>query len=109
MIVLANASKYGTGATINPDGKLDDGHFEVVVVRRLNFWELLKLLITHKPFNEDKVEIFSTSKLELTALKKGYFQVDGEYRGRTKTIKAQILPNCLKVIGPAEVEPDNMA
>lgn len=110
MIVLANASKYGTGATINPDGKLDDGHFEVVVVRRLNFWELLKLLITHKPFNEDKVEIFSTTKVELMALKKAYFQVDGEYRGRTKTIKAQIVPNCLKVMAPAEVEPDkNMA
>ena len=104
MIVLANATKYGTGAIINPDGKLDDGRFEVVVVRRLSFWELLKLLVTHKPFNKDKVEIFSTTKLELTTLKKTYFQVDGEYRGRTKMIKAQILPNCLKVMLPAEVK-----
>jgi diacylglycerol kinase (ATP) len=109
MIVLANASKYGTGAIINPDGKLNDGRFEVVVVRRLSFWELLKLLVTHKPFNEDKVEIFSTTKLELTTLKKTYFQVDGEYRGRTKMIKAQILPNCLKVMLPAEVKEQNMA
>ena len=109
MIVLANASKYGTGAIINPDGKLDDGRFEVVVVRRLSFWELLKLLITHKPFNEDKVEIFSTTKLELTTLKKTFFQVDGEYRGRTKMIEAQILQNCLKVMLPAEVKGQNMA
>jgi YegS/Rv2252/BmrU family lipid kinase len=104
MIVLANASKYGTGALINPEGKLNDGRFEVVVVRRLNFWELLKLLISHKPFDADKVEIFSTTKLELTTLKKSYVQVDGEYRGRTKLIKAQILPNCLKVMLPAEVK-----
>lgn len=103
MIVLANASKYGTGATINPHGKLNDGRFEVVVVRRLNFWELLKLLISHKPFDADKVEIFSTTKLELTALKKSYFQVDGEYRGRTKSINAAVMPNCLKMILPAEV------
>ena len=103
MIVLANASKYGTGATINPDGKLNDGRFEVVVVRRLNFWELLKLLISHKPFDADKVEIFSTTKLELTTLKKSYFQVDGEYRGRTKNINAHILPKCLKIMLPAEV------
>jgi diacylglycerol kinase (ATP) len=103
MIVLANATKYGTGATINPQGKLDDGQFEVVVVRRLNFWELLKLLITHKPFNEDKVEIFSTANLELITLKKSYFQVDGEYRGRTKLIRAKILPGCLKVMLPAEL------
>lgn len=104
MIVLANASKYGTGATINPDGRLDDGHFEVVVVRRLNFWELLKLLVSHKPFDADKVEIFSTTKMELTTLKKSYFQVDGEYRGRTKSINAQIIPSCLKVLVPVEVE-----
>jgi diacylglycerol kinase (ATP) len=103
MIVLANATKYGTGATINPHGELDDGQFEVVVVRRLNFWELLKLLITHKPFNEDKVEIFSTTNLELTTLKKGYFQVDGEYRGRIKLIRAKILPGCLKVMLPEEL------
>ena len=109
MIVLANASKYGTGAIINPDGKLDDGRFEVVVVRRLSFWELLKLLVIHKPFNEDKVEIFSTTKLELTTLKKTYFQVDGEYRGRTKMIKAQILPNCLRVMLPAEAKDQDMA
>lgn len=109
MIVLANASKYGTGATINPEGKLDDSKFEVVVVRRLNFWELLKILVTHKPFNEDKVEVFSTSTVELSALKRSYFQVDGEYRGKTKTLKAKILPGCLKVLLPAEVGENNMA
>jgi diacylglycerol kinase (ATP) len=104
MIVLANASKYGTGATINPDGKLDDGKFEIVVVRRLNFWELLKLLITHKPFNEEKVEVFSTTTVELITLKRSYFQIDGEYRGRTKTLRAKVLPGCLKVMLPAELE-----
>ncbi len=103
MIVLANASKYGTGATINPDGKLNDGRFEVVVVRKLNFWELLKLLISHKPFDADKVEIFSTTSVELTTLKKSHFQVDGEYRGRTKYINASIMPNCLKIMLPPEV------
>lgn len=103
MIVLANATKYGTGATINPGGRLDDGRFEVVIVRRLNFLELLKLLITHKTFNADKVEIVSTTKLDLTTLKKSYFQIDGEYRGRTKSIHAEIIPNYLKVMVPVEV------
>lgn len=107
MIVVANASKYGTGATINPEGKMDDGYFEVVVVRKLNFWELLKLLITHKTFNADKVEIFSTTKLDITTIKKSYFQVDGEYRGRTKIINAHILPMSLRVLVPDEVEPDS--
>lgn len=33
MIVLANSPYYGTGARIAPEGKPDDGWFEVVVVR----------------------------------------------------------------------------
>ena len=102
MIVLANASKYGTGATINPEGKVDDGFFEVVVVRKLNFWGLLNALITHKTFHKDKAEIFSTKTLELTALRKAYFQVDGEYLGRTKKISARIAPNCLHVMVAAQ-------
>ena len=36
MVVLANASMYGTGAVINPHGQLNDGVFEVVIVRRLS-------------------------------------------------------------------------
>lgn len=107
MVVLANARQYGTGATINPEGKIDDGYFEIVVVRRLNFWGLLNALITHKTFNKDKAEIFSTKNAEITALKKAYFQVDGEYLGRTKQIRAKIAANCLQVmVTPTE---NNMA
>ena len=41
MVVLANASKYGTGAVINPEGDLYDGLFEVVIIRRLAISELV--------------------------------------------------------------------
>jgi diacylglycerol kinase family enzyme len=34
MVVVANATKYGTGALINPHGKLDDNVFEVVVIKK---------------------------------------------------------------------------
>lgn len=104
MIVLANARKYGTGATINPEGSIHDGHFEVVVVRRLNIFSLFKMLITHQTFDERVIEIFSTRKLELSSLKKSYFQVDGEYRGRLREIKAEIVAGCIRVAMPVEKE-----
>ena len=100
MIVLANAKQYGTGATINPEGKVDDGFFEIVIVRKLNFWGLLNALITHKTFKKEKAEILSTKKVELSTLKKAYFQIDGEYLGRMKHITASIAPNCLNVMTP---------
>jgi len=109
MIVLANASKYGTGATINPEGKIDDGFFEVVVIRRLNFWGLLNMLIAHNSFNKEKVEIISTKTVKITLLNKSHFQVDGEYRGKSKTITAKMLSGCLNIMLPLQEEQKNVA
>lgn len=104
MIALANARKYGTGATINPEGAIDDGAFEVVIVRKLNFWGILNALITHKSFDSEKIEIYSTKKVEITTKGRFYFQIDGEYRGKTKKITAQVLPHYLQVMVPKNVE-----
>lgn len=98
MIVIANATKYGTGATINPIGKIDDGLFEIVIVQRLALVELFKMLVTHKPFDPANIEVFSTSKVKLVARHRYYFQVDGEYRGRVREAEAWIQPGHLKVI-----------
>jgi YegS/Rv2252/BmrU family lipid kinase len=101
MVVLANARTYGTGAVINPEGNLTDGFFEVIVMRRLNFWELLKMLVKHKTFNAEKIEVFKTKSLKINTLHRSYFQVDGEYRGRIKGIEAKICHHSLHVMLPS--------
>lgn len=101
MVVLANARVYGTGAVINPDGDLYDGIFEVVILRRLSFWELLKMFWRYKPFDPGKVEIIPATSIHIKTRKKAYFQVDGEYRGRISDIRAEIRPGQLKMLVPA--------
>jgi diacylglycerol kinase (ATP) len=100
MVVLANARKYGTGANINPDGDVSDGLFEVVVIRKLNLVEIGKALLTNRSFDPEKIEVFQTKKAKLTSRKRAYFQVDGEYRGRTSTVVAAIEPGALKMMLP---------
>lgn len=100
MVAIANASKYGTGATINPEGKTDDGLFEIVVVRKLNLVEISKAIFTEKSFHPDRIEIFKTKRAVLSTLHKTYFQVDGEYRGRVKKVEAEIQSGCLHVLLP---------
>ncbi|HUQ97460.1 MAG TPA: diacylglycerol kinase family protein [Chitinophagaceae bacterium] len=104
MVAIANAAKYGTGATLNPEGNVSDGVFEVVVVRKLNVVEIGKAILTEKTFDPDKIEIFKTKKATLSTLHKAYFQVDGEYRGRVKNVKAEVQAGCLKVLLPAASE-----
>lgn len=100
MIVLANASKYGTGALINPQGDLYDGEFELIIVRRLALVELIKMLIQHRELNPNKIDIIKVKEVTLIPAKKAYFQVDGEFRGKTTKIHAAILPAQLSVMLP---------
>lgn len=100
MIVIANASKYGTGAVINPNAVTDDGVFELVVVRRIALSEFIKLFWSYKSFNPRSVEIFETKRVEIISKKNVRFQIDGEYKGKIKHLKAEIMPAALNVLVP---------
>jgi YegS/Rv2252/BmrU family lipid kinase len=100
MVVLANARKYGTGANINPEGDVADGYFEIVVVRKLNVMEIMKAMLTDKAFDPQKIEVLKTKKVAISTLKKAYFQIDGEYRGRITQLTAEIIPGQLTVMLP---------
>lgn len=104
MIVFANASKYGTGAIINPGGSIDDSIFEVVVVRQVSFIEFAKLFLKKTTFNPEKVEVFETTKAEVTLRSNTHFQVDGEYMGKTKKVTAKIIPGALLLMVPKPKE-----
>lgn len=100
MIVLANARMYGTGACINPDGDLSDGFFEVVILRQLSIIELFKMIVRNRPFDPRKTEVIQADNVTITTRKKAHFQIDGEYQGKIKQVKANILPKALKIIVP---------
>ncbi len=98
MIVIANATKYGTGALINPQGKLDDEVFEVIVVKNISVKEIFKMMISHLPYDLDKTEVFQTKSLHIHSNRQVHFQVDGEYLGKLKDVNAEILPKALEII-----------
>lgn len=100
MIVIANGNSYGSGALINPIGKLDDNLFEVVAVKKVSLRELFKMVVTHKPYDPKKIAIYQTDNLKMKSAKKAHFQVDGEYLGKTNNIKAVLLPGALEIVVP---------
>lgn len=100
MVVIANASKYGTGALINPDGDVKDGFFELVVVRRIHFISVLKMFLKFKRYNPEKVEMFKVQSANITTKRPSHFQVDGEYLGKVNNVSAQILKAQLRLMLP---------
>ena len=100
MVALANAEKYGTGAVINPDGNVSDGEFEIVVVRKINVFEIFKAVTARKSFDPKKIEVFRTKNVALNFQQKAHFQIDGEYRGKTAALKARVLPGVVRIMLP---------
>ncbi len=102
MIVIANATKYGNGALINPLGSMEDELFEVIVVKKISFPEIFKMLVTHAAFNPEKTELFQTRHLKMRSAKKVHFQVDGEYLGKVNKIEANLIPAAIQIIVPVK-------
>ena len=98
MVAIANATAYGSGLAINPDGKLDDELFEVILVKEYAVMEILKIWFSKLPWNPKKIERFQTSSLKITTKHKVHFQVDGEYVGKINRIEATLIPKAIRLI-----------
>jgi diacylglycerol kinase (ATP) len=104
MIVIANATQYGSGAVINPIGKLDDKLFEVIVVKKISLLELFKMIFSHNAYDSTKIEVFQTNALRLNSTRKVHFQIDGEYLGKVNEVNATLLPDALEIIVPDTIQ-----
>jgi len=98
MVALANATQYGTGLKINPNGNLKDELFEVILVKDYSYLEILKLWFTRLPINPKKIEVFQTDHVKISSKRAVHFQVDGEYFGKVNEINGKILPAAVTLI-----------
>jgi diacylglycerol kinase (ATP) len=102
MVVIANARLYGTGLAINPDGSLHDGRFEVVLLKQLSFFEIVKMALKNRRFNRKKVEIFSCEHARVKAESNVYFQVDGEYICECKELDCAVERGAVEMVVPEQ-------
>ncbi|MFV8376756.1 diacylglycerol/lipid kinase family protein [Flavobacterium sp. LB1P71] len=100
MIVIANSKKYGTGVSINPNGVMDDGKFELVILKNLDLVILGKIITGNMPIDSEDIEIISTDKAIITTNVPVSFQIDGEYFGTETKLNIEILPKQMKVAIP---------
>jgi len=73
----------------------------------LHLFELFKMLITHKPFDPDCVEIFKANSLEINIARNAYFQIDGEFLGKVNSVNVKMLHQALRVAIPDEAKIEN--
>jgi YegS/Rv2252/BmrU family lipid kinase len=100
MIVIANSKKYGTGVTINPNGVMDDGKFEIIILKNLDFMVFGKIVTGNMPLESEDISIISTDKATIKTNFPVSFQMDGEYCGAESEFNIGIAPKKLKVAIP---------
>tara|TARA_R100000935_G_scaffold15425_1_gene30746 strand:+ start:17892 stop:18776 length:885 start_codon:yes stop_codon:yes gene_type:complete len=104
LLAFANANKYGTGANINPIGNIDDGFFEVVLYKRLSFWEIIKTFFNKTSNKGPYIHMYHAKSVKVESTHSIAMQVDGEFIGNFETFSANILPKCLPLalVDPAK-------
>jgi diacylglycerol kinase (ATP) len=103
-LTIANAAKYGTGAVINPHGKLDDGRFELVIVKpfpRIKLFSLAWKMFMGTLQTSEYVEVIHCEKANIRSSRKTTLQIDGEVIGKVSEINAEINPGALNVLVPS--------
>jgi len=103
MVTIANTNRFGSNLAINPDGKEDDGFFEVIVIKRFPrskaiglFFALLARRLQFSPYTL----YFKCKKVKVICKKRSVLQVDGEIVGETRGVHVKLHPRSLHVITP---------
>jgi YegS/Rv2252/BmrU family lipid kinase len=99
MVVVANAESYGTGAVINPGGKVDDGYIEICLVKNLRLVNLVEMMFDNIELDKDfivQVRVKEKAKIKLS--KKVPFQIDGEYIGKRDEIEMTVRSQAIKLV-----------
>lgn len=102
MLVIANARSFGTGAIINPTGQINDGKFEIIIIRPYPWWFVFTFVFASfigKLHKMEYVRVYSTKEAKITLPQKQECQVDGEIIPATALLNVKIVPGALKVIG----------
>ncbi|TVQ84264.1 MAG: YegS/Rv2252/BmrU family lipid kinase [Bacteroidetes bacterium] len=90
MLIIANGDMYGTGAIINPAGKIDDGTMEIIALNPDGFDEMAEISLALFRGNLDEsesVRIWSGKKAIITNPDNADFQIDGEIMPETEKIE----------------------
>ena len=97
MVGIANSKRYGSGVEINPMGVMDDGKFELILIKNLDLMLLGKMFMGIMPIDSGDIEIISSNKATITTNAPVSFQMDGEYCGEVTHLSVSILQKALKV------------
>jgi diacylglycerol kinase (ATP) len=84
LFLIANTNSVGGFEKLAPDAKMDDGKFDVIILRKTNladFIRLVTLALRGTHLEDDLIIYRQASHIEVTTDEKMQLNIDGEYGG----------------------------
>lgn len=103
MIAFTNANAFGSNTTINPSGVIDDGIFEICIIKsfpKLEGVGILYRLLTGEIDQSMHYEIIQCTRATIQNPDMELLQIDGEPQEAVATVEVTIRPSSLRVIVP---------
>ena len=97
LIAVANGPSYGGGMKILPEAAFDDGMLDILILKRVSIWELIKVfprVYTGSHIKHPAVEVLKAKKIKVSAQAKAF--ADGEFISRLP-ISISVEPRSLSV------------
>ena len=102
MVVFCNGSIFGSGLTIHPKAKVNDGQMHVVVIGNVSLFDYLRYLPKLKKgefIEHSEVEYLDTNKISVDSKSTQWTEADGEIIG-SENIQVELLPHFLQLLIP---------
>jgi YegS/Rv2252/BmrU family lipid kinase len=103
IICVANGSQYGNNAYIAPKANLDDGLFDISIMKpfKIHQMPIIGMELFLKKYNNSQyVDVLKGTNILIKRPEAGVFNIDGEPVLMEKDIQIKMLPEALKVIVP---------
>lgn len=101
MIAITNCKGFATNLNVNPEGKIDDGLFEISIIKDFPksktfniLYKLFNNTIGHSPYNE----IIQAKEATLINPHNRRFNIDGEHASLGKKVEIRIKPASLVML-----------
>lgn len=103
IVCAANGSQYGNNAYIAPSAIVNDGLFEIAVIKPFSFFNVISLgarMFTKTLHRSPLVELMAGKHLVIKRQQNEVINIDGEAVTTTADVDIRILPSSLKIIVP---------
>jgi YegS/Rv2252/BmrU family lipid kinase len=109
-MAIGNCASVGGGVRLTPEAQIDDGWFDVSIIKEVGLFQLAILLITarlRRHYRNSAMDMLRAQHLELDAERPVSIHLDGELipirESQIKHLTLQVLPAALQVVRPSQI------